>query len=742
MKFDTRLNIADSFDVFNFVEVEEEEMPFVSDVKLKDSTSLDENITLGSAVSKQLQFTLYNSPIEVFDGQKITLGIRPSNDDDPTDIDADFSEYDLTEEEIINDLFTPDEEIPASDTDFATEDAEEIADYVDEDGEEYDYTLIEDTENLNEPVDEDDPENDVYRTDSEDLDEPFEEAQADEGIDDYTPMGEYYIVDIKKNDNYYIITALDGFILMNGNYTPTVMTDTVENMHLDYVSKLEQLGIDCNLEPEYPDITITWNFSTTFREAAGYFAGLMGGYATFDRNGALDIRQYMKSDFEVNEVDILDLEINTDSNIVIGGMRCDTDITALTNYISTEDADEANCIDFTNPFMTQRQLNYVFSTYYEWLEYTPARLILDWQDGVQAGDLILINEDWILITNQTIDFGAGTSRIDSLGTTATLSDGQITDPMTRKMQRVQTLLADRIEANYADIVNLDAQKADIDFANVNQASIGTEWVQKLLVQGNVVANNGTVYELDAIHFNTNFIEAGSIKADKLILKNSEDGLYYQLNINTSGFDIESLTDEERQALPDSLHADVLMANTITTKHITVQNLEGTNGWINLAEGTFQYMNAYGNGISWDGNELYIRANRLLLESGRDVAETISQMWKDYNVVWTGMYGTGDYDSNTLVGQVYVYRYGEDVTDNFSPYIFSWARKTDYGYETIEEYSKTFHYDQSDTLISDTFVLMFDDELELELADDTGEVIEVIDNDDDGYQTLIGLEGLV
>ena len=50
----------------------------------------------------------------------------------------------------------------------------------------------------------------------------------------------------------------------------------------------------------------------------------------------------------------------------------------------------------------------------------------------------------------------------------------------------------------------------------------------------------------------------------------------------------------------------ILANSITAREITAENLEGTGGWINLAEGTFRYVNAQtGSGIAWDGQHLSI-----------------------------------------------------------------------------------------------------------------------------------------
>lgn len=433
MKYNARINFADSFDVYT--ELNETE-PFITDVKLKDSTSLDRNITLGTSVCKQLSFTLHNAPINVLDGQKVTLYIK----EQPDDIEA----YDMTadgyDDDTIGEAFEV-EEVPEEEGNISAEALAMIE--ADEDVSEEIYEIpIEDSEDIT-PVEGVDPENNVYRED-EDITPVTDEDYGEVETDNYIMMGEFYITDVKESNNTYYLTALDGFILMNSPYVPTNTTDTVENMHNDFRSQLSQMGIVVNEEPEYPSMTITWNFPSTFREAAGFFAGLMGGYATFDRNGALDIRQYMK--VEDVYVDYSGIEWSSDNSITIIGMRCDTDITATTNYLTVRSEDlEGMMIEFTNPLMTQSVLENIYTTYYEYLEYTPCKVTLDWYDAIRAGDLINIDDNWILITNQTIDFGAGSSTIDSLGTTITRSEGQIENPVVRQVQRVQTKLSSNIQ---------------------------------------------------------------------------------------------------------------------------------------------------------------------------------------------------------------------------------------------------------------------------------------------------------
>lgn len=207
---------------------------------------------------------------------------------------------------------------------------------------------------------------------------------------------------------------------------------------------------------------------------------------------------------------------------------------------------------------------------------------------------------------------------------------------------IDTLYTNTMHANYAEI----------NFANVNTGTIQEAWIKSLMVQGGIIAQAGTVYYLDAIHINANYIDAGTLKADRILLT-GEDGLYYQINLNRLGEAvIESLTPEEQAELKQTIHADAITAHTITADHITVNNIAGTGGWINLANGTFEYRNINSaswvnasNGIKWDGSILEIRANQLLFTSGVNAEEAINSASEEAQNAQTA----ADIANDTLFG---------------------------------------------------------------------------------------------
>ena len=185
---------------------------------------------------------------------------------------------------------------------------------------------------------------------------------------------------------------------------------------------------------------------------------------------------------------------------------------------------------------------------------------------------------------------------------------------------------DNASISYANVNNLDTHYADIDFANVTTAEISEAWIKALMVQGQIITQSGTAYYLDAIHINANYIDAGTLKADRLLLT-TDEGLYYQINLDTLGqARISQMTAAEQAQLRTTIHADAITAHTITSEQLTVNNIVGTGGWINLANGTFNYRNVNThNGISWDGQTLSIQADSFILSSGTNIATEVSNI---------------------------------------------------------------------------------------------------------------------
>ena len=229
------------------------------------------------------------------------------------------------------------------------------------------------------------------------------------------------------------------------------------------------------------------------------------------------------------------------------------------------------------------------------------------------------------------DLTAATGRITNLETNkANVSDltaatGRITNLETNKADISDLTAATgritNLETNKADIsdltaatgriTNLETGKADIDAANITTATLQNAWVDQILVQTGLIANNANIFTLDAIQVNAASIKSGTIDVERLIVT-GQDGHKYMIHVDGQGTaSYEKLDGDIIEDL--TITADKIVANSITASQITTQNLAGTSGWINLHSGTFSYgtVATGGNGISWDGTDLVINGSVLV-----------------------------------------------------------------------------------------------------------------------------------
>lgn len=187
----------------------------------------------------------------------------------------------------------------------------------------------------------------------------------------------------------------------------------------------------------------------------------------------------------------------------------------------------------------------------------------------------------------------------------------------------KSTVTDELSAHTAVIDSLDANYAKIDFANIDTANIdkavvATLFVEMGLISTAVIENGHVTGYLDSVSINANAIRAGTLSIDRLIINGSEESIIYALN-NAGELTSTSVDTLDGGILTDrTITADKLVAHSITANEITTSNIIGANGWINLAEGTFNY----GNQLIWDGYDLYISAETItMVTDGRYATQT-------------------------------------------------------------------------------------------------------------------------
>lgn len=162
----------------------------------------------------------------------------------------------------------------------------------------------------------------------------------------------------------------------------------------------------------------------------------------------------------------------------------------------------------------------------------------------------------------TIDFANITeAAIDKLKTTSLFAD---------------YIKADEIEANY-----LKTNFANIDNANIDIANIGILFNKVGLIDSATIVDGHITGYLDAVEINANNITAGTLIADRILLKAPEGseskGLLYAINnlgelSSTSVDTIDGYVLTDRTINADKIVAKTITANEIASKSITADEI--------------------------------------------------------------------------------------------------------------------------------------------------------------------------
>ena len=179
----------------------------------------------------------------------------------------------------------------------------------------------------------------------------------------------------------------------------------------------------------------------------------------------------------------------------------------------------------------------------------------------------------------------------------------------------KTITTENISAEVAKLGFLDVRLSNIDTANIDKAVIAEMFVELGLIDTAVIENGHVTGYLDSVSINANAIKAGTLSVDRLVINGSEESLLFALN-NAGELVSTSVDTLDGGLLTDrTITADKIVAHSITANEITASNIVGSSGWINLAEGTFNY----GNQLVWDGKTLHISAESIKMSAGESFA---------------------------------------------------------------------------------------------------------------------------
>lgn len=230
---------------------------------------------------------------------------------------------------------------------------------------------------------------------------------------------------------------------------------------------------------------------------------------------------------------------------------------------------------------------------------------------VSQGNTIVAQGNKIEVINNTIDaYGSQISTMNdtivSQGNSIELMDNtitaqgndikiynssfQITDGVVTGIKGIDTdwITVGSLEAGFADIENLKADKlsvtdanikyANIEFTNIGKAAMENFYAKSGLIKNVVVGDQTITGELVGVTIRGDLIEGNTIVADKLVVKGA-NGLYYKLNT-------DGVTTEAEQTDYNSLSGTIIRAKSVTAEKIAVEDLVAfgaTIGGFNITE---------------------------------------------------------------------------------------------------------------------------------------------------------------
>ncbi|MFL0245534.1 hypothetical protein [Candidatus Clostridium stratigraminis] len=354
------------------------------------------------------------------------------------------------------------------------------------------------------------------------------------GVYEDVPLGTFTVDEISKDKNVVKLTCYDNMIKLEKAY----FSDLSYPISINSVAQEICTKAGVQLATVLPNIQINKIDGYTFREAIGFIASFLGGFARFNRAGKLEILSYVDSGFSVTS-DIYSKLSTSEQLFTIGKLTCKVGDSILTAGAN------GNEIQFENPIMIQAQLDSIYNTLRN-LSYMPYSMNWHGNQALQAGDKITITDlkgntyNTLLMDNKISYKGGLSGTASAVGKTETgqnfNSSGSIknsVDRMVIDQANIKLVLAEKVstielEANYAHMVNGVIDNASIDVAHVtnlygNYAHIVNGVIENASIDvaniNNLSATYATIVNLTAATGRITLIESDTANIKTILAGN-------------------------------------------------------------------------------------------------------------------------------------------------------------------------------------------------------------------------------
>ena len=407
------------------------------------------------------------------------------------------------------------------------------------------------------------------------------------GVNEWIPLGKFYITEAVSDDDFettFTITAYDAFSKTESVYEPKVgMPNKASIILADIASQcgftlgdvpdfLAEVGISYELSKvdtegalafpnganvengalvigDFVSATEEQSGLYTCRQYIGYFAGLLGKNARFDRNGNLVFVWYTDVDYTIPR-----------SHQYMGGCKRLTDndfvMQSITSGASGAEivAGTGIGISFENPFMTQTILDNIFANIGT-VTYTPLQVKWRGNPAIEVGDIVSVEDRngrsyTAYVMEQTIRVSGGLyCEIKCYGDSESAMAFS-TSPTTKKIQqtysKLQAALAEATAllngANGGAFEILDEDGNGINDGWRIRSADELRFIKANLNGIGITTDGGATYEqaMTVEGINASAIHTGTMSAQRISVGDETLGDVFSVKLDNNGHPVVTI----------------------------------------------------------------------------------------------------------------------------------------------------------------------------------------------------------
>ena len=283
---------------------------------------------------------------------------------------------------------------------------------------------------------------------------------------EYVPMGYYTAEKPKTDESQITVTAYDRMMKTERAFSADGIAETTDTVTvLNAISRITGVTVVTDgltaISMQRPD-------SYTCREILGYISQMYGGFAICNRQGQIEIKTYIDSDYPVDTSRYWDTFEHHDVTEKIEKITCYIGKDSDGNDVSVSVGSGTREISFSNPFMTQEMLDNVWKVLSGY-EYMPGSIKFMGDPRVDPWDVLTVSDlngtaYKVPVMTMTHEFDGGLiTSVEAVGRSEVEQESGYKGPTTKEMDRY-----------YAQLVVIDKaliNKLDVDTANITYATI-------------------------------------------------------------------------------------------------------------------------------------------------------------------------------------------------------------------------------------------------------------------------------